>query len=118
MTDTATLSPPLRRASDDPTLAQRRIGVLWCADATTEEDQMLGTVLDISPGGAKLKVDREVLGQVERFRLAVETLAPIDCVPVWQHDDRLGVRFLDSQPSMIELQDLLEHPPYLQDAAG
>ncbi len=91
--------------------------MLWCADATTSRYKIWSTVFDISPEGAKLKVDTNVLGHVDRFRLEVESLAPIECTPVWQQDGHLGVRFLDGQPTMTQLQKVLARPPYLSAAA-
>ncbi|HEX4111679.1 MAG TPA: PilZ domain-containing protein [Stellaceae bacterium] len=87
--------------------------MLWSADVETSQHKIWSTVLDISPTGAKLRIDTILLGQVAKFRLAVESLGPIECAPVWQQNGRLGVRFLDGQPSMTELQNLLANPPYL-----
>jgi hypothetical protein len=117
MTETTSTSPPLRRLGDEPASTRHRIGVLWCADATTARHKIWSTVLDISPEGAKLKVDTNLLGHIERFRLEVESLGPIECAPVWQHDDHLGVRFLDGHPSMTQLEKVLSHPPYRSVAA-
>jgi hypothetical protein len=111
MNETSSNSPPLRRQGDDPESIGRRIGVLWSADATTVRHKIWSTVLDISPDGAKLRIDTVLLGQVEKFRLAVESLGPIECAPVWQYNGRLGVRFISGQPSMSQLQNLLASPP-------
>jgi hypothetical protein len=111
MSDTPTLSQPSRRRGDDAAAPARRLGVLWTAEARTTRHKIWSTVLDISPGGAKLRIDTVLLGQVGKFRLAVESLPPIECAPVWQFNGRLGVRFLAGQPTEADLQKLLTAPP-------
>jgi hypothetical protein len=114
---TTTQSTPHRRLDDDPSKTRHRIGVMWCADATTSRYKIWSTVLDISPEGARLKVDSVLFGHVDRFRLEVECLGPIECTPVWQRGGYVGVRFLDGQPTMPELKYLLSYPPYRSAAA-
>jgi hypothetical protein len=113
MSAAADNASPLRRHGDTPGSAWRRFGVIWQADARTARHNIWSTVLDISPAGARLRIDTTLLGQVDTFRLDVEALDPIECAPVWQQDGRLGVRFLGGQPSMSRLQSLVANPPYL-----
>lgn len=102
-----------RRRSDDPTAASRRVGVIWSGEATTEARRVLNVVLDISPDGAKLQTDLPLFGEVDTFRLSVQGMSPIDCVPVWQQDGRVGVRFIGGpSPTMSELDGLV-YPPEL-----
>ena len=72
---------------------------------------MPNVVLDISPDGAKLQSDLQLLGQVDRFRLSVQGMAPVDCMPVWQRDGRVGVRFVGGPaPTMAMLDDMVGSP--------
>jgi PilZ domain len=101
-----------RRYEDELPSERRRIGVLWPAEATTKRAKLRCVVLDISPGGAKLRVDREFLEQLERLWLSIDSLQLIECTPVWQTYGRVGVRFVEGQPSMAQLESLVADPPY------
>lgn len=111
MDETPNSATPHRRHGDDPSSSSHRLGVLWSADAQTARHKIWSTVLDISPDGARLRIDTVLLGQVGKFRLVVESLPPIECAPVWQANGRLGVRFLRGQPSMTQLTDLIDASP-------
>ena len=106
------LETPTRRRDDEPTATSRRIGVIWSGDASTAWGRTPSVVLDISPDGAKLKTDNSVLGFVDSFRLAIAPMGPIECMPVWHRDGRLGVRFIGGNPSMAQLDNLV-YPPAL-----
>jgi hypothetical protein len=111
MMDTANHTPAGRRQSDDSNAGSRRIGVLWLGEAQTARYRVPNVVLDISPGGAKLQSDLQLFGEVDRFRLSVQGMAPVDCMPVWQRGGRVGVRFVgDSAPTMAMLDDMVGSP--------
>ena len=108
--DKNTFAASNRRRSDDPAGRSRRIGVIWSADAHTQNYRSWSTVLDISPDGAKLQTDMLFLGEVETFRLDVPSLGSMECAPVWQQSGRLGVRFVSGRPSMARLRELVGLP--------
>lgn len=108
MMETATHTSVGRRRSDDAAAVTRRVGVIWAGEALTDKYRVPNVVLDISPDGAKLHTDLTLVGEVDTFRLSVQGMAPIDCVPVWQKDGRVGVRFVGGQaPTMALLDDLV-----------
>ena len=102
--------PHRRRADTSPSAS--RIGVLWTADARTSWYKIPGTVLDISPDGARLRIDADLVGQVDRFRLTIDCLGEVECQPVWQRNGRVGVRFVGGNPTMTQIHDIIADPPY------
>lgn len=100
-----------RRCTDDEIAATRRVAVIWSGEALTDERRVPNVVLDISPNGAKLRTDLPLFGEVETFRLSVQGMSPIDCVPVWQRGGRVGVRFIGGpSPTMDELENMVSPP--------
>jgi hypothetical protein len=109
--NTANRVPTGRRQSDDSNAVSRRVGVIWLGETHTGRYRVPNVVLDISPDGAKLQSDLQLLGQVDRFRLSVQGMAPVDCMPVWQRDGRVGVRFVGGPaPTMAMLDDMVGSP--------
>jgi hypothetical protein len=92
----------------------RRARVLWGATLAFDvsADEVACTVVDISAGGAKLMLTRQVLGNDpdlltalmpgERVTLSVRASGTVPAAVVWQNDDRLGVRFLLDPESVRE----------------
>ncbi len=111
MMEFATHTSVRRRRGDDDAAATRRVGVIWSGEASTTERRVLGVVLDISPDGAKFQTDLPLVGEVDSFRLSVQGMSPVDCVPVWQRDGRVGVRFVGGPAPTMALLDELVYPP-------
>jgi hypothetical protein len=65
------------------------------------------TVLDIAPQGAKLRIDITLFGELPAFWLAVNSLGLIECAPVWQRHNRMGVRFLSGAPTDWRLRTMV-----------
>jgi PilZ domain len=99
---------PFRNRSD------KRTGVLWPAVLEADSVKLPCIVLDISAAGAKLRSTDPLAGNLNKFRLNIDSLGAFDCAHVWERAGRVGLRFLGVPPTRAQIDDLIDDPPYLQ----
>ncbi|MGH7074366.1 MAG: PilZ domain-containing protein [Stellaceae bacterium] len=91
----------------------KRTGVLWPAQLEAADVKLPCVVLDISTAGAKLRSTDPLAGNLNKFRLTIDSLGAFDCTHVWEAAGRVGLRFIGSFPTKGEIENLITDPPYL-----
>jgi hypothetical protein len=74
----------------------------WPAEIRAGGVRIECTVLDVSSGGAHLRVEN-LPPASDRIWLLVENVGPVAGELAWQHKDRIGLRFLKEQEWVTRL---------------
>lgn len=106
--DAAAAGRRSRRADD------KRVGVLWPAELEAARLKLPCLVVDISSGGAKLRSADPIAANLNKFRLNIDSLGAFECAHVWEHDGRIGLRFVGDCPTRDQIEGLIDDPPYLR----
>jgi len=94
----------IRRPAHEPASPGRRLRANWPAEMRYGGTRIPCHVIDISIGGAKLKVVGVLPDNSTRVWLVVGAIGPIAAEPVWRKREMLGLRFLQDQPEIARLQ--------------
>jgi hypothetical protein len=74
----------------------RRLRANWPAEIRAGGARIACTVLDVSSGGAHVRVEQSPPAS-DRIWLLVENVGPVAAELAWQRKDRIGLRFLKDQ---------------------
>jgi len=92
-------SRSIARSERPPGVRERRRAprkrVLWSAQLEAEERFISGAVLDVSLGGARVRLDEGALPQGP-LAIALSRFGSFQAEVVWARDQVLGLRFLES----------------------
>lgn len=94
----------IRRPAHNPVSPGRRLRANWPAEMRFGGTRIPCHVLDISTGGAKLKLVGVLPNDLSRVWLIAGTIGPIAAEPVWRKREMLGLRFLQEQPEIARMQ--------------
>jgi PilZ domain len=95
---------PLRRPAAKASSSNSRWRANWPAELRCERLKIRCSIIDISAGGAKLKIDGPLPPRAAKVWLVIEGCGPIAAEPVWRRSDRLGLRFFEDHPVIARLQ--------------
>jgi hypothetical protein len=86
----------LRRPAGSAVSAGRRYQVNWTAELRAGADRVPCVVLDVSSGGACLRIKHVPPGPGPLL-LVAPTILPIPVAVAWRKRNRIGLRFLEEQ---------------------
>ena len=88
----------------------RRVPVLWSGRLDRGDDETRCRILNMSPAGAKLKVD-DVEPWRRRVRLSSHHFGELTGHVVWREHDEVGIRFTDPPGAVLQAMGELFNPP-------
>jgi hypothetical protein len=91
----------LRRPAGSGPSAARRFRANWPAELRGGGVRVPCTVIDISAGGASVRIARVPSGGAQLW-LIIDKVAPIAATLAWREKERAGVRFLQEQQWVAE----------------
>ena len=86
----------LRRPAGSTPGAGRRYRANWPAELRGGGTRVSCTVVEISTGGASVKIGRVPTGPAQLW-LVIDKIPPIPAVIAWRVKDRAGLRFVEEQ---------------------
>jgi hypothetical protein len=98
---------PLRKSEREATADGKRHRGLWHGVVTTGQTRVDCDILDLSPGGAKLRMQGEFPFFSTRLWLILDFLGPIPARLAWERDGQVGLRFTPDAPIVRRLATLL-----------
>ncbi len=87
---------PLRGFYDKSTAGGRRLRANWPAELRFDGVRLRCSVIDISPAGACVRVER-MRDPTSQGRLVVADLLPIVVEVAWRRQNHVGLRFIEAQ---------------------
>ncbi|MGH7073038.1 MAG: PilZ domain-containing protein [Stellaceae bacterium] len=94
----------IRRPAHKPSSPGRRMRANWPAELRCGPVRISCYVVDISVGGAKLRIAGVLPWNVINAWLIVEPFGPIYTETVWRKHEWLGVRFFEDHPEIGHLK--------------
>ena len=84
---------PLRRPAGATSFSARRLNAGWLAEIEGAGETDYCTVLDVSAGGAKLRLDGNLPEGAAELSMTIQARAGIAATIVWRKAGQIGVRF-------------------------
>jgi len=98
---------PLRQSERIPVADPAHQRPHWHGVVTAGQTRVDCEVVDLSPGGAKLRMLGEFPFFSPRLWLMTDFLGPIPARLAWEHDGLVGLRFIPDAPILRRLPKLL-----------
>lgn len=95
---------PLRQPTNSPSSPGRRMRANWPAELRVGSARISCHVIDISVGGAKLKIAGPLPKNVVKTWLVLDGFGPMETELLWRTRDLVGMRFLRDYPEIGEMQ--------------
>jgi len=92
----------LRRPVGAAPLSGRRLRANWPGEVRIAGAKIACTVLDVSSGGASLKIEAAPEAGAELW-LVVENVGPVAAALAWSENGRVGIRFSEEQDWVLTL---------------